>query len=93
MRQRQQYQRTEGLASASSGNSVCLFNDYAVLDREKMAFVLGDLIRMVLNCNHSRVDYKRPVNYDDSKKQSIICYFHVYSEVTRDGSVVSPPHT
>ena len=88
MRQRQQYQRTEGPASASSGNSVCLFNDYAVLDHEKMAFVLGNLIRMVLNGNHSRVDYKRPVNYDDSKKQSIICYFHVNSEVTRDGSVI-----
>ena len=88
VRQRQQYQTTEGLASASSGNSACLFNDYAVLDREKMAFVLGNLIRMVLNGNHGRVDYKRPVNYDDSKKQSIICYFHVYSEVTRDGSVV-----
>lgn len=88
MRQRQQYQRTEGPASASSGNSVCLFNDYAVLDHEKMAFVLGNLIRMVLNGNHGRVDYKRPVNYDDSKKRSIICYFHVYSGVTRDGSVV-----
>ena len=53
-----------------------------------MAFVLGNLIRMVLNGNHGRVDYKRPVNYDDSKKQSIICYFHVYSEITRDGSVI-----
>ena len=53
-----------------------------------MAFVQGNLIRMVLNSNHGRVDYKRRVNYDDSKKQSIICYFHVYSEVTRDDSVV-----
>lgn len=86
VRQRQQYQRTEGPASASSGNSVCLFNNYAVLDREKIAFVLDNLIRMVLNGNHGRVDYKRPNNYDDSKKQSIICYFHVYSKVTRDAS-------
>lgn len=77
MRQRQQYQKTEGPESASSGNSVCLFNDYAVLDRGKMTFVLGNLIRMVLNGNHGRVDYKRPVNYNDSKKQFIICYFHV----------------
>lgn len=88
VRQRQQYQRTEGHASASSGSSVCLFNGYAVLDREKKAFVLGNLVRMVLNGNHGRVDYKRPVNYDDSKKQSITCYFHVYNGVTRDGSVV-----
>lgn len=87
MRQGQQYERTEGPASASSGNSVCLFNDYAVLDREKMTFVLGNLIRMVLHGNHGRVDYKRLVNYNDSKKQFIIC-FHVYSGVTRDGSVV-----
>ena len=43
---------------------------------------------MVLNGNHGRVDYRRPVNYNDSKKQSITCYFHVYSEVTRDDSIV-----
>ena len=87
MRQRQQYQ-TEDHASTSSGNSVCLFNDYAVLDSENKALVLGNLIRMVLNGNHGRVEYKRPVNYDDPKKQSITCYFHVYSEVTRNGSAV-----
>ena len=59
-----------------------------MLDGENKVFVLGNLVRMVLNGNHGRVEYKRPVNYDDSKKQSITCYFHVYSEVTRDGSIV-----
>lgn len=78
----------DGHASTPSGNSVCLFNDYAVLDSEKKAFVLGNLVRMVLNGNHGCVEYKRPVNYDDPKKESITCYFHVYGEVTRDGSVV-----
>ena len=88
MWQRQQYQRTDGHASTPSGNSVCLFNDYAVLDSEKKVLVLGNLVRMVLNGNHGRVEYKRPVNYDDPKKLSTTCSFHVYSEVTRDGSVV-----
>ena len=88
MRQRQQYQRTEGHGATLSSNAVHLFNDYAVLDGENKVFVLGNLVRMVLNGNHGRVEYKRPVNYDDSKKQSITCYFHVYSEVTRDGSIV-----
>ena len=36
---------------------------------------------MVHAGSHGRQEYKRPVAYDDPKRESITCYFQVYQNV------------
>lgn len=55
-----------------------MFDDYAIVDRHSQSFFIGSLSRMVHAGSHGRQEYKRPVAYDDPKRESITCYFQVY---------------
>ena len=66
---------------ADSGRVTTLFNDYAVLDRRNKSYVIGSLVRLVRVGDHGRQEYKRPVPYNDPKKESITCFFQVYNPI------------
>ena len=81
VRQRQEYRSSEGAPHPQDADSsrVTLFNDYAVLDRRNKSYVIGSLVRLVRVGDHGRQEYKRPVPYDDPKKESITCFFQAYN--------------
>ena len=82
VRQRQEYRNTEGAPHPEDDSSrVSLFNDYAVLDRRNQSYVIGSLVRLVRVGDHGHQEYKRPVSYDDPKKESITCFIQVYNPI------------
>lgn len=85
VRQRQEYHRGTSMIAgrnrSPSTTGVALFDDYAVVDRHSQSFFIGSLSRMVHAGSHGRQEYKRPVPYDDPKRESITCYFQVYQNV------------
>lgn len=79
VRQRQQYDSSANAAQIiKNPNKVSLFDDYAVLDRKKRCFQIGNLFRLVTAGKNGDLEYKRLVPYDDPKKQSITAYLQVY---------------
>ena len=66
-----------GRSRSPNRTGVALFDDYAVVDRQSQSFFIGSLSRMVHAGSHGRQEYKRPVAYDDPKRESITCYFQV----------------
>ena len=70
-----------GRSRSPNRTGVALFDDYAVVDRHSQSFFIGSLSRMVHAGSHGRQEYKRPVAYDDPKRESITCYFQVYQNV------------
>ena len=70
-----------GRSRSPNSTGVALFDDYAVVDRHSQSFFIGSLSRMVHAGSHGRQEYKRPVAYDDPKRESITCYFQVYQNV------------
>ena len=73
VRQRQEY-RNSGDAphpQDADPSRVALFNDYAVLDRRNKTYVIGSLVHLVRVGDHGCQENKRPVAYDDPKKESI----------------------
>ena len=85
VRQRQEYHRGTNMIAGRNRSpnrtGVVLFDDYAVVDRHSQSFFIGSLSRMVHAGSHGRQEYKRPVAYDDPKRESITCYFQVYQNV------------
>lgn len=70
-----------GRSRSPNRTGVALFDDYVVVDRHSQSFFIGSLSRMVHAGSHGRQEYKRPVAYDDPKRESITCYFQVYQNV------------
>lgn len=82
--QRQEYGiREKGSSLDSSG--VALFEDYAIIDRRSKSFKLGHLVRLVCMGGSGPIEYKRPVEYDHAKSQSITAYFQFYDPVCHEG--------
>ena len=70
VRQRQEYDRRTSVLSGSQINTsenVCLFEEYAAVDRKKKFFFLGQVVRMT----HKGQEYRRPVQFKDSKGADI----------------------
>lgn len=85
VRQRQEYNAEEQPVSRVRGDGqVALFEDYAVLDRATN-FRIGNLVRLVLAGNHGPVEYRRPVSYEDPKKDKITAFLQLYEQVSQDG--------
>ena len=81
VRQRQEYGRAEN-ETALQSNSVALFEDYAVLDRNNKTFRIGNLVRLICAGNRNApIEYLRPVPYNDPRKQSITAFLQLYSPV------------
>lgn len=73
VRQRQEY-NAEEQPGVHGGGQVALFEDYALLDRPNNCFTLGNLVRLVFSGNHGPVEYRRPVSYEDPKKDNITAF-------------------
>jgi hypothetical protein len=91
VRQRQQYGRPDndsesGLSKDS--NTIELFGDYVIYDKTKKHFLVGNLVRVILDGQNGKVEYRRPVSYQDPKKQKIHCYFQLYDAKKIDGKDV-----
>ena len=91
VRQRQEYRSSERAPHPQDADSsrVTLFNDYAVLDRRNKSYVIGSLVRLVRVGDHVRQEYKRPVPYDDPKKESITCFFQAYNPIGQNAFEVT----
>lgn len=74
MRQRQEYQGPDTRTDGDTRNAVCLFEDFAFLDRQRKSFVLGQVIRMV--CRGK--EYRRPVTFGDPMSKDIIVHVMLY---------------
>jgi len=82
VRQRQEY-NTEEPRMRIDGQ-VALFEDYAILDQTN-SFLVGNLVCLVLSGSHSPVEYRRPVSYEDPKRDKITAYLQLYNRVRDDG--------
>lgn len=81
VRQRQEYGRSESETTLQN-NHVTLFEDYAVLHRDKKTFTIGNLVRLICAGNrNASIEYQRPVPYSDPKRQSITAYLQLYNPV------------
>ena len=88
VRQRREY-RNSGDAphpQDADPSRVALFNDYAVLDRQNKTYVISSLVHVG---DHGCQENKRPVAYDDSKKESIKCFFQGHHKIGQNSFEVS----
>ena len=51
--------------------------------------MVGSLVRLVRVGDHGRQEYKRPVPYNDPKKDSITCFFQAYDKLGQNSFEVS----
>ena len=85
-----------GRSRSPNRTGVALFDDYAVVDRHSQSFFIGSLSRMVHTGSRGRQEYKRPVAYDDPKRESMTCYtgrnnvFPYFENSTKTGSCLYP---
>ena len=56
--------------SKETGESVCLFEEYAVINRRQKTFWIGQVIRMI----HNGKDYRRPVPFNDPHASDIVVH-------------------
>ena len=60
---------------------VSLFDDYAVLDRSKSGYLVGNLVRLTHKGTRGSQDYKRPVSYDDDRGKDITAFLQIYPKL------------
>ena len=84
VRQRQEYNTEEQPPRMRIDGQVALFEDYAILDRTT-SFLVGNLVRPVMSGSHGPVEYRRPVSYEDQKRDKITAYLQLYNRVSEDG--------
>ena len=77
VRQRQEYQ-TVSETVPTNASMVSLFDDYAVLDRSKSGYLVGNLVRLTHKGTRGSQDYKRPVSYDDGRGKDITAFLQIY---------------
>ena len=51
----------------TNASMVSLFDDYAMLDRSKSGYLVGNLVRLIHKGTRGSQDYERPVSYDDDR--------------------------
>lgn len=61
-----------------------LYSKTAILD-QTTSFLVGNLVRLVLSGSHGPVEYRRPVSYEDTKRDKITAYLQLYNRVSEDG--------
>ena len=82
VKQRQEYSVTSTTEAASDvKDCVCMFEDYAILSRQKKTFLLGNVIRMTCKGQRSNMTYKNPVPYDSEKKNDITLTMQIFKQV------------
>ena len=84
VRQRQEYQTVEERAPTNT-SMVSLFDDYAVLDRSKSGYLVGNLVRLSHKGTRGSQDYKRPVSYSDDRGKDITAYLQIYPKLDVPG--------
>ena len=62
----------------TNASMVSLFDDYAVLDRLKSGYLIGNLVRLTHKGTPGSQDYKRPVSYDDERGKDITAFLQIY---------------
>jgi len=82
--QRQEYNTEEQPPRMHLDGQVAPFEDYAILDRTT-SFLVGNLVRLVLSGSHGPVEHRRPVSYEDPKRDKITAYLQLYNRVSEDG--------
>ena len=84
VRQRHEYdtRRLAAQPGETPSNCVCLYSDYAYIDRISKSFKLGKVNRIVLAGQHGRKDYILPVEYNHVKKASLSVIISPYELVT-----------
>ena len=60
---------------------VSLFDDYAVLDRSKSGYLVGNLVRLTHKGTRGSQDYKRPVSYNDDRGKYITAFLQIYPKL------------
>ena len=80
VRQRQEYQTVEERVPTNA-SMVSLFNDYAMLDRSKSGYLVGNLVRLSHKGTRGSQDYKRPVSYGDDRGKYITAYLQIYPKL------------
>ena len=72
VRQRSEYATSEPIpANRSEGHQVCLFEDYAFLDRKNSSCEVGRIEHIILKGDHEVKDYRRPVDFEAETKKSL----------------------
>lgn len=64
---------------------VSLFDDYAVLDRRKPGYLVGNLVRLTHKGTRGSQDYKRPVSYNDDRGKDITAFLQIYPNLDVPG--------
>ena len=60
---------------------VSLFDEYAVLDRTRSKYLVGNLARLPYKGTRGSQDYKRPVSYDDDRGKDITAFLQIYPKL------------
>ena len=84
LRQRQEYQVVEETVPANA-SMVSLFDDYAVVDRRKSRYLVGNLVRLTHKGTRGSQDYKRPVSYNDDRGKDITAFLQIYPRLDVPG--------
>ena len=84
VRQRQEYQVVEETVPASA-SMVSLFEDYALLDRRKSGYLVGNVVRLTHKGARGSQDYKRPVSYNDDRGKDITAFLQIYPKLDVPG--------
>ena len=75
--QRQEHQT----GAPTNASMVSLFDDYAVLDRSKSGYLVGNLVRLSHKGTRGSQDYKRPVSYSDDRGKDITAYLQIHPKL------------
>ena len=81
MRQRQEYKTPESIAG-DSNKGICLFEDYAVLQKD--TYSVAQVVRMV----HKSQEYCKPVLFDDPSIPSITIHTSEYKRTNTSDSFI-----
>ena len=82
--QRQEYQVVEETVPANA-SMVSLFDDYAVVDRRKSGYLVGNLVCLTHKGTRGSQDYKRPVSYNDDRGKDITAFLQIYPRLDVPG--------
>ena len=77
IRQRSEFNRKE-ISNANGTNVMSLFEDFAFLDKTNGNYLVGRVEKIILNGDHGKKDYLRPVQLKSEKKDKfevIVCKY------------------
>lgn len=79
VRVRQRANQGSQQAPSSTLQGICLYDDYAVYEKESNQFIVGKLQRMRKKGNRGYIEYRQPLKFDDPDLKNIETVFQVYS--------------